>query len=32
MTDIETGAKLGKEWRRQTLGEDVVELRSHQDV
>jgi hypothetical protein len=32
MTDIETGAKLGKEWRRHTLGEDVVELRSHQDV
>jgi hypothetical protein len=32
MTDIETGAKLGKEWRRQTLGEDVNKLRRRQDV
>jgi hypothetical protein len=32
MIDVETGAKLGEEWRRQALGEDVGELRSRRDI
>jgi hypothetical protein len=32
MTDVENRAKLREECKRQILGEDVSELRSHQDV